>query len=69
MDESMEHAQKGLKKIARALAAYAEACGGCAMNVYARPGDKFTYISGFAIEGDELLFSFMEMDDKEGNDA
>ncbi len=62
-------AEKGLRKIAQALLSYAEACGVGAMNVYARPGTESSYYSGFAIDGDELLFSFQEIGEKGEEDA
>ena len=61
-------AEKG-RKIAQALLSYAEACDVGAMNVYARPGTESSYYSGFAIDGDELLFSFQEIGEKGEEDA
>lgn len=62
-------AEKGLRNIAKALLAYAEVCDVGAMNIYARPGTESSYYSGFAINGDELLFSFQEIAEKGETDA
>lgn len=60
--DNLSQAKKGLREIAHALFSYAQICGIESMNVHVRQGDSHNYMSGFAVNGDELLFDFMELE-------